>query len=45
VTEAAQKARIETLREKWRKATKNPLLKAELEPKKPARGGRAHGNV
>lgn len=45
VTEAAPKARIETLREKWRKATKNQLLRTELEPKKPARGGRAHGNV
>lgn len=45
VTEAAPKTRIETLREKWRKATKNQLLKTELEPKKPARGGRAHGNV
>ncbi|EKS34482.1 Qat anti-phage system ATPase QatA [Afipia broomeae] len=45
VTETAPKARIETLREKWRKATKNPLLRTELEPKKPARGGRAHGNV
>jgi hypothetical protein len=45
VTEAAPKARIETLREKWKKATKNPLLRTELEPKKPARGGRGHGNV
>ncbi|WP_316158713.1 MULTISPECIES: Qat anti-phage system ATPase QatA [unclassified Bradyrhizobium] len=45
VTEAVPKARIEALREKWRKATKNPLLRAELEPKRPARGGRAHGNV
>ncbi|GAA0033944.1 hypothetical protein ABH991_008267 [Bradyrhizobium ottawaense] len=45
VTEAAPKARIATLREKWRKATKNQLLRTELEPKKPARGGRAHGNV
>jgi hypothetical protein len=45
VTEAAPKARIEVLREKWKKATKNPLLRAELEPKKPARGGRGHGNV
>ncbi len=45
VTEAAPKARIATLRENWRKATKNQLLRTELEPKKPARGGRAHGNV
>ncbi|GLR87652.1 Qat anti-phage system ATPase QatA [Bradyrhizobium iriomotense] len=45
VTDAAPKARIEALREKWKKATKNPLLRAELEPKKPARGGRGHGNV
>jgi hypothetical protein len=45
VTEAAPKARIETLREKWRKATKNQLLRTELEPKKPARGSRGHGNV
>ncbi|WP_454633790.1 Qat anti-phage system ATPase QatA [Bradyrhizobium cenepequi] len=45
VTEAAPKARIEALRDKWKKATKNPLLRAELEPKKPARGGRGHGNV
>lgn len=45
VTEAAPKARIGTLREKWKKATKNPLLRTELEPKKPARGGRSHGNV
>jgi hypothetical protein len=45
VTEAAPKARIEALREKWKKATKNPLLRTELEPKKPARGGRGHGNV
>jgi hypothetical protein len=44
VTEAAPKARIETLREKWRKVTKNQLLRTELEPKKPARGGRGHGN-
>jgi hypothetical protein len=45
VTEAAPKARIEGLREKWRKANKNQLLRTELEPKKPARGGRGHGNV
>ncbi|MBB4398791.1 Qat anti-phage system ATPase QatA [Bradyrhizobium sp. ERR14] len=45
VTDAAPKARIEVLREKWKKATKNPLLKNELEPKKPARGGRGHGHV
>ena len=45
VTEAAPKARIEILREKWRKATKNQLLRTEREPKKPARGGRGHGNV
>jgi hypothetical protein len=45
VTDPAPKARIETLREKWRKATKNQLLRTELEPKKPARGGRGHGNV
>lgn len=45
VTEAAPKARIEALREKWRKATKNQMLRTELEPKKPARGGRGHGNV
>nr|WP_249209942.1 Qat anti-phage system ATPase QatA [Bradyrhizobium manausense] len=45
VTEAAPKARIEALREKWKKSTKNPLLKTALEPKKPARGGRGHGNI
>lgn len=45
VTEAAPKARIGALREKWKKSTKNPLLKNALEPKKPARGGRGHGNV
>jgi hypothetical protein len=45
VTEAAPKARMDTLREKWKKATKNQLLRTELEPKKPARRGRGHGNV
>ncbi|MDH2403256.1 P-loop NTPase fold protein [Bradyrhizobium sp. SSUT18] len=45
VTEAAPKSRIDALREKWRKATKNSRLRMELEPKKPSRGGRGHGNV
>lgn len=45
VTEVAPKARIEALREKWRKATKNQLLRTELEPKKPTKGGRGRGNV
>ncbi|MDN4982141.1 P-loop NTPase fold protein [Bradyrhizobium sp. WYCCWR 13022] len=45
VTEETPKARIEALREKWKKTTKNPLLKSELEPKKPTRGGRGYGHV
>lgn len=45
VTEAEPKGRLAALTEKWKKATKNPLLKAALEPKKPAKGGRGHGDV
>ncbi|MCP9630760.1 KAP family NTPase [Rhodopseudomonas palustris] len=45
LTEAAPKSRLEALREKWRKATKNTMLRNELEPKKPARGSRARGDV
>ncbi len=44
VTDAGPKTRLEALTEKWKKASKNPLLKAELERKKPATRSR-HGNV
>jgi hypothetical protein len=39
VSEAASKARLNALAERWKKATKNPMLKAALEPK-PAKGSR-----
>jgi len=45
VTESGPKARIEALIEKWKKATKNPLLKSALEPKRSAKGSGKHGNV
>jgi hypothetical protein len=45
VTEAAPKARIDALKEKWKKATKNSMLRSALEPSKPARGSRSSGHV
>lgn len=45
VTEAGPKARLDGLAGKWKKASTNPMLKAALEPTKPAKGGRKHGNV
>ncbi|MBY0382797.1 MAG: KAP family NTPase [Xanthobacteraceae bacterium] len=45
VTEAGPKARLGALTEKWKKATKNSLLRSALEPKKSAKGSGKHGNV
>jgi hypothetical protein len=45
VTEDVPKNRLAALYERWKKATKNPLLRAALDPKKPAKGSGKHGNV
>jgi predicted KAP-like P-loop ATPase len=45
VTDDGPKARLGELAERWKKVTKNPMLKNALEPKKPARGTRRHGDV
>jgi hypothetical protein len=44
VTETGPKARLEALTDKWKKVSKNRLLKAALEPKKP-KGSVKRGNV
>ena len=45
VTEAGPKARLDGLNEKWKKASKNPMMKAALDPKKPTKVGRGRGDV
>jgi len=45
VTEAGPKARLSALTEKWKKASKNPLLRAQLEPRKSTKGNRKNGDV
>jgi len=45
VTEAGPKARLGALTEKWKKASKNPLLRTALEPAKSSKGSRKHGDV
>jgi hypothetical protein len=41
VTDDGHKARLAELTERWKKVTKNPMLKNALEPKNPARGTRS----
>lgn len=45
VTDAGQQTRLEALTQKWKKATKNSMLKAALEPKRPGKGSGRHGHV
>jgi hypothetical protein len=45
VSAAGPKARLDALTERWKMATKNPLLKKALEPKKLAQGGHNHGDI
>lgn len=45
VTDDGPKARLGELTERWKKVTKNPMLKNALDPKKPVRGTHRHGDV
>lgn len=45
VTEPSQKARLETLTQKWKRVSKDPILKAALDPKKLTKGSGGHGHV
>ena len=45
VTDDGPKARLSQITERWKKISKNPMLRNALEPNKAARGTRRHGDV